>query len=292
MRGMTKYSGIALLSLTLMAGLTACGGSSKTAPDENVFISDQGKVLFESSLQYVEVVPRDVPGSNQHPANYSVEEIRDVLASMFVNQRVLLRQEQIPLFSPGELQTLSSTLSRGLSVANPNEDINFVLLGVHQGMLARERKTNSGRVFIDQAGRLNIIFGLVHEDYRETDQYTGQRIDRRVNPLRPGSRRSDSSPSTRVALDNGQSYFQDPDTGRERSDWLVIDIPTVLAAAAERRGSAQSGQVSPELLEDVARNKRDNQILRDDMANIKEILFELTDEIEQLRDQLRENATP
>jgi hypothetical protein len=292
MRGMTKYSGIALLSLTLMAGLTACGGSSKTAPDENIFISEQGKVLFESSLQYVEVVPRDVTGSNQHPANYSVEEIRDVLASMYVNQRVLLRQEQIPLFSPGELQTLSSTLSRGLSVATPNEDINFVLLGVHQGMLARERKTNSGRVFIDQSGRLNIIFGLIHEDYRETDQYTGQRIDRRVNPLRPGSRRNDSSPSTRVALDNGQSYYQDPNTGRERSDWLVIDIPTVLAAAAERRGSAQSGMVSPELLEDVARNKRDNQILRDDMANIKEILFELTDEIEQLREQLRENASP
>lgn len=274
----------------MIAGLSACGGgASKQSAEDDIFLEgQQGQVLFESSLQYVEIVPRDVTGSNQHPANYSVEQMRDVLSSLYITQRVLLREEQIPLFSPGELQTLSSTLSRGLSVAEPDEDINFVLLGVHQGMLARERKSNSGRVFLDQAGRLNIIFGLVQEDYRDTDQYTGQRIDRRVNPLKPGTRRTDSDPSNQVALDSGQAYYQDPDTGRERTDWLVIDIPTVLAAAAERRGEAAQGEVSPQLLEDVARNKRDNQILRDDMANIKEILFELTDEIEQLKQELQD----
>lgn len=67
----------------------------------------------------------------------------------------------------------------------------------------------------------------------------------------------------------------------------MIDIPTVLATARERAGDEVDGMVSPELREDIARNKRDNQILRSDMANIKEILFEMSAEIEALREQLK-----
>ena len=72
---------------------------------------------------------------------------------------------------------------------------------------------------------------------------------------------------------------------------MVIDIPTVLATAQERAGDANEGLITPELREDIARNKRDNQILRDDMANIKEILFEMSAEIEALREELKANPT-
>lgn len=290
MRGLVKYSGIVALSMTMMLGLSACGGGSNKADEPEVIVTDDGKILYESDLQYVKVVKRDKAGeANQHPYSISQEDLRTVLSSLYINQRVLLKEEQIPLYSPGELQILSSALSRGFSIAESGEDLTYVTLGVHQGALAKERRSNSGRVFIDGRGRLNIIFGLVHEDYRDKDQYTGQEIDRRVNPLRPGSRNTDSQPGRRIALDNGQSYYVDPETDEERSDWVVIDIPTVLATAQERAGDANEGLITPELREDIARNKRDNQILRDDMANIKEILFEMSAEIEALREELKAN---
>ncbi|AFJ03153.1 hypothetical protein Q7C_2013 [Methylophaga frappieri] len=288
MRGFVKYSGVIALGMTMLVGLSACGGSSNQADDLEVVVTDEGKILWETGLQYVKVVERDAPGeANQHPYAISQEEMRDVLNSMYVTQRVLLKETQIPLFSPGEVQTLSSTIARGLGMATTGEDVTFVTLGVHQGALARERNTNSGRVFIDSRGRLNIIFGLLQAEYRDKDQFTGQEIDRRVNPLRPGSRRVDANPATRLALDNGQAYYTDPETGEERNDWVVIDIPTVLATMQQRRGDSQTGTVTPALKEQIDRNTRDNQILREDMTNIKEILFEMSAEIEALREDLK-----
>lgn len=287
MQGIVKYSSIIALGMAMTVGLSACGNPfSKKSDDDDVVMSQSGPVLWESNLQYVRMVPRDQPGTNQHPLPISSDEMREVLSSLYVNQRVLLRTQQVPLFSPGELQILSTTLAQGLSRAQPNEDITFVTLGVHAGAIAAERKTNSGRVFVDENGRLNIIFGLVHQEYRDKDQYTGQEIDRRVNPLLPGNRRADSNPATQVALDNGQSYREID--GKERSDWLVIDIPTVLATAAERKGQ-DNGALTPEMREEIARTKRQTDNLTDDVANIKEILFEMSEQLEQLKQQMEEN---
>lgn len=292
MRGLVKYSGIVALSMTMMLGLSACGGGSNKADEPEVIVTDDAKILYETGLQYVKVVERDVPGvANQHPYQISQDDMRTVLSSLYVSDRVLFQDRQIPLFARGELQVLSSGLSRGLEIAEPGEDLTYVTIDMHPGAISRESKTNSGRVFIDSQGRLNIIFGLVQELYRERDPITRQEIDRRVNPLLPGTRKFDSEPTLQVALDNGQSYYTDPETGEERSDWLVIDIPTVLATAQERAGEANEGLITPELREDIARNKRDNQILRDDMANIKEILFEMSAEIEALREELKANPT-
>lgn len=287
MQGIVKYSSIIALSMAMTVGLSACGNpfSKKSSNDNEVVMSQSGPTLWESNLQYVRLVQRDQPGTNQHPLPINSDEMREILSSLYVNQRVLLRTQQVPLFSPGELQILSSTLAQGLSRAQPNEDITFVTLGVHAGAIAAERKTNSGRVFIDSNGRMNIIFGLVHQEYRDKDQITGQDIDRRVNPLLPGSRRSDSRPATQVVLDNGQSYYEAD--GSERSDWLVIDIPTVLATAAERKGQ-DTGALTPEMREEIARTKRQTDNLTDDVANIKEILFEMSEQLEQLKQQLEE----
>ena len=288
MRGLVKYSGIVALSMTMMLGLSACGGSSNKTEVPEVIVTDDAKILYETGLQYVKVIPRDVPGvANQHPFQIAEDDMRTVLSSLYVSDRVFFQDRQIPLFAPGELQILSSGLSRGLAIAEPGEDLTYVTIDMHPGAISRESKTNSGRVFIDSQGRLNIIFGLVQELYRERDPITRQEIDRRVNPLLPGTRKFDSEPALQVALDNGQSYYVDPETGEERTDWLVIDIPTVLATARERAGESAEGTLSPELREDLARNKRDSQILRDEMANIKEILFEMSAEMEALREELK-----
>lgn len=287
MRGVVKISGVIAASMAMMVGLSGCGNPfSKQPQTQAIEAAQSGPTLWESNLQYVRIVSQDAGAlPNQHPLPISQEEMRSILESMYVNQRILLRTSQVPLFSPGELSTLSSTLARGLNQAGPNEDVNFVILGLHQGALASERRTNSARVFVDDAGRLNFVFGLIHEEYREKDQLTGQTIDRRVNPLLPGSRNRDSGVNTTVAQDNGISFYQDPNTGRERTDWVVIDIPTVLATSQQRR-QGQHGDINPQLVEDIVRTKQETDNLRDDMSNVKEILFEMSDEIERLREEL------
>ncbi|HEC74133.1 MAG TPA: hypothetical protein ENI26_07145 [Methylophaga aminisulfidivorans] len=284
MRGFIKYSTAVAVVVALSLGLSGCGNPLKKSTE--VEVSAEGKTLYEAGLQYVEIVNRDIPGvANDHPFSISSDNMRTVLGSIYVTEKVLFNERQSPLFSPAELQILSNTLSTGLARAEPNEDINFVTLGVHQGTLAKERQSDSGRVFISN-GKLNIIFGLIHEEYSDKNKYTGQAIDRRVNPLLPGTRRVDSEPAVRVALDNGQSYYVDPETGKERTDWIVIDIPTVLAMAAERDASSQDGLVSPELKEDIARNKQETRNLREDMANIKEVLFDMSEKMDKLQKEL------
>ncbi|MBD3635378.1 MAG: hypothetical protein HUJ23_10795, partial [Methylophaga sp.] len=227
MRGILKYSATIATVVMLSLGLSGCGNPLKKDEPE---ITAEGKTVFEAGLQYVKIVERDVAGvANDHPFSISSANMRTVLESLYVTETVLFNERQAPLFSPFELQILSSGLSSGLARAETNEDVTFVTIGAHQGALAKEKQTNTGRVFYS-GGRLNIIFGKVREEYLDKDPYTGQEIDRRVNPLRPGTRRADSEPEIRVALDNGQSYYTDPETGEERTDWIVIDIPTVLAS--------------------------------------------------------------
>jgi hypothetical protein len=289
MRTIVKLSGIIAVSIALTAGLAGCGVLSRDKPetDAEILMGQNGQTLWESGLQYVKIVNRDLAGTpNEHPAAISSDELRSVLGALYVNERTGFTTSENPLFSASELQILSTALSSGLNQAKPNEDVNFVTIGSFKGLIAQERKTNSGRVFMS-GGRLNIVFGLIHEIYRDKDLATGQDIDRRVNPLLPGTRKSDANLATRVALDSGQSFYLDPKTGKERSDWLVIDIATVLAKAKERK-TGDDGTVSPELLQDVARNKQETSNLRQDVGNLKEILFDMSGEMDRLKQEVED----
>jgi len=288
MRRIVKFSSVALVSLVL----AGCGGGSMFTPDaapteEDILLGQDGRTLWETRLQYIKIVDRDKAGiANEHPDSISSEQLRTVLSSLYVSEKSLFGETQAPVFSPTELQVLSTAMPNGLSQAGSDEDITFVTIGSHKGGIAKERKTTTGRVFIS-GGRLNIIFGLVHEIYREKDPITNQPIDRRINPLLPGTRKFDSKPITRIALDEGQSQYLDPETGKERTDWVVIDIATVLAAA-KSRANENDGRVSPELLEDVARSKQDTGNLREDLGGMKEILFDMSAEIDRLKKEIED----
>jgi hypothetical protein len=291
MRQLVKYSGIIAIGLAVTTGLTACGGSlferDKAPTEADILLGQEGRTLWETGLQYAKIVDRDLAGiANEHPASISTDDMRTVLGALYVNERIGLKKQDNPVFSVGELQILSAALANGLSQAETNDDITFVSIGSHPTALAREAKTTSGRVFVS-GGRLNIIFGKLHETYKEKDPLTNQPIDRRVNPLLPGSRKSVSDIPTPVALDKGQSFYLDPETGRERTDWLIIDVATVLATAKER-SDADKGDISPELIEDIAKTKQETGNLTDDVSNMKEIMFDMSGEIERLKREIEE----
>jgi hypothetical protein len=287
MRRIVNLGSIIVASLVISIGLSGCGTLKRDKPqtDDEIIQGQEGRTLWEAGLQYVKIVDRDKGGiPNEHPDSITSEELRTVLSSLYVSNTILLREVQEPVFSPAELQVLSATIPNGLSQVGPEEDITFVSIGLHKGTIARERKTNTGRIFMS-GGRLNIVFGKIHELYRDKDPGTNQPIDRRQNPLLPGSRNFDSNPGVPIALDDGQAYYIDPETGEERSDWIVIDIKTVLAVAAER-GTGDDGRVSPELLEDVARSKQETGNLREDVGNLKGIIFDMSDEIDRLKKEI------
>jgi len=290
MRASIKLVSLIAVSLVFMNGLTACGflGAPKAETEEQILLGQNGQTMWESSLQYVKIVSVDIAGIvNSHPATISSENLRIVLDSLYVSDVIMLNTQENPLFTTAERQILSAAMSSGLNQAQPNQDVNFVSIGYHKSALAKERKSTTGRAFMTGDGQLNIIFKDVHKQFTDLDQYTGQKIDRRVNPLVPGSRKRVANPQSSIILDKGLSFYVDPDSGKERDDWLVIDIPAVLSAAKERKNNAGGdGTLSPALLEDIARSKQETKNLRHDISGMKEIMFDMSDEIESLKKQI------
>ncbi len=271
------------LSLILLLSIVLAGCSSPFK--RNVDPSVANRTLWEASdYQYVKVVNSDVPNpANSHPSGITEADMRTILSSLYVSERIALRRRENPIFSVGEQQVLSRALTQGLSLAQAGEDVNFVTIGSHPGALGNSRKTNTGRVFL-QNGKLNIIFGIMHEPYSKKDKATNQEIDRRANPLLPGVRATASSKLIgQVALDSGQAFYLDPQTGNERRDWLVIDVATVLATARGKEREAIDGAISPEMREAIAHNSQTVRNLKQDIGNLKELLFDLQAEMDALK---------
>jgi hypothetical protein len=255
----------------------ACSGGLITQKrvDNN---EEEVRVLWEAGEQYVHLSSNDEAINNQHPTVITAEEIRTVLESLFVPERRLIRKKLNPIFSSAEIQVLSTALAQGLALAQPNQDITFVTIGLHPGTFAKVRKANTGRVFFKD-GKLQIIFGMIHHEVRDQDRQTGEQIDRRLHPFVVGSRLFETKLSSTVALENGQAFYLDPESGEEREDWLVLDIPTIVAKANH---NASDEQISPDLLEDITRSKQESQNLKEDLTNIKEVVFELKERLLEL----------
>ncbi|ADJ27025.1 hypothetical protein [Nitrosococcus watsonii] len=261
--------------------LVACGGNSVIK--EKAGRNEEGQILWQAGEQYVRLSPSDGAVGNQHPAAVTPEEMRVVLESLFVPERRFIRKKLNPVFSPGEIQVLSSALSQGLALAGPNQDVTFVTIGIQQGTFAKVRKANTGRVFF-RDGKLNIIFGMLHDEVRDQDRQTGEEIDRRLHPFVIGSRLFETKLSDVIALGEGKAFYLDPESGEEREDWLVLDIPTLVAnAKADPNTPPGKQQVDSPLAEDIERSKQETQSLKEDLAKVKEVLFELKEELLELQ---------
>jgi hypothetical protein len=263
--------------LLLVLCLVACGSDRVTR--ERVDSSEEARVLWEAGEQYVRLSSSDRIVDNQHPAAIAAEDMRTVLESLLVPERHFISKKLYPVFSPAEIQVLSSALTQGLALAQPNQDITFMTIGTQQGIFAKVRNANTGRVFFKD-GKLQIIFGMIHKEVRDQDLQTGEQIDRRLHPFVVGSRLFETELSSIVALENGQAFYLDPESGKEREDWLVLDIPTIVNKADH---NASDEQINPSLLEDITRSKQETQNLKKDLANIKEVVFELKERLLELQ---------
>ena len=217
-----SFGGVAERLLLVAVCLAGCLAGYVTVT-AGIAEAGQGRTIWKSREQFVDVVPREREGSgsavNEHPASVYPLELRRFLSSVALSRE----GDETPLFSEAELKVLESAGVKGLRQAGPDEDVTFAVFGYHtalQGFL-KETKVTTGRMFY-QDGKLNLILGIVQREVMDNE-------DRRLNPFVPGSRLKQADLAGRITAAAGTT---------KRSDWLVFspysDAPPVVEGAQSR----------------------------------------------------------
>jgi len=204
------------------------------------------KTVWELRDQFVKIERQDAPAggsapANAHPADVSVDRLRNILQSIQVRFRD--EDKAVQLFNEEEINILSEKIHGGLLSAGPDEDVTFAVIGHYVALLGifKEPMVTTGRVFC-QDGEFNIIFGDVHRSVKENE-------DRRLHPFLPGSRGAAPTSDWRVSTKAGGETAL-----AKRPDWLIFPIagptaPAVVPAPRRETGGTGTGMppaVSPE----------------------------------------------
>ena len=204
-----------------------------------------GKVLWHSRDQFVAIERQDDAGektpANDHPAQLSAEQLRSMLASPQIADGSA--KGPLPVFNEPEREVLVEFIREGLNLAGPGEDVTFAVTGQFRTLLGlvSESKVTTGRVYF-QGGELNIIFGMVHRDFRENE-------DRRLAPFVPGSRNRPAELAGKItSLPGGHPFTM------KRADWLAFSpagqgrapaLPEKAAKPPQEQGSPPQTDTQP-----------------------------------------------
>ncbi|HOP40913.1 MAG TPA: hypothetical protein PLI53_07710 [Geobacteraceae bacterium] len=254
-----------------------CFGTAGCSTVKSILTSDkEAKLLFKSRDQYVRIVKQDkVKGMkvqpNEQPVSLDADIIRNALSSL----EIMMPRENksVPVFNKPELENLEKYLSRGLAEAGPEEDVIFAVIGDYRAVygLAKVPKYTSGRVFYAQ-GKLNIIFGKIQEDYKSYNLYAP--VDRRLDPLLPGSRSVPAKHVWRLLGQPDQEFYQGPDG--QRTDWVVLDLASMEARATmgEKAASQAAGMQGGQTYYGEQKSIEERLMILNDLKNKKMITEE------------------
>jgi hypothetical protein len=190
--------------------------------------------LWSSGEQFVQIERQDrqtgIPvRPNDHISEISVDRLHAALASIAILPNG--KGNVVPLFNEDELKTLGEYIPVGLALSGPDDDVTFAVIGHYVEALGflKKREVTTGRVFY-QDGQINIIFGDIHRELKET---MGVPEDRRLNPFQPGSRaRSVGKLEGVLVPKEGGEIF-----AGIRNDWIAFPLK-----APETTGAAMAPQ--------------------------------------------------
>jgi hypothetical protein len=227
----------------LLAGCASERGGAPTAGGQGVRSpSGRGAVVsaddrsgpvvstvYQGQYAYVRIERAEPPagGPNDHPASLAPADVRAALAALEVERRGSGRR---PVFTKGELDELAAPLAAALAAAGPEEDVTFAVTARRAPLVPQTVTT--GRLFYG-GGRLNVIFGLVREEFEGEFLATGH-----LRPFTPGSRARPVERGFRV-LPGGASGAT-----AEREDWIALALAGDRAATAP--GTAPSSEAPPD----------------------------------------------
>lgn len=254
-------AGIAATTLTAAMCLTlsACASSDTEKTDKLIYATgrpvykagepDEDKVVAviwdQGEYGFVHVERAETLASpNDHPVRLKPEEIEAVLEELEVRQG---KGKGKPVFEEHDLDTFSERIVEALAQAGPAEDVTFAIASRGRFALFSPRLVNTGRMFYKD-GRLNVIFGLVQENFDSQLRATGI-----LRPFTAGSRSGRVQQGWSIEPGASSRYA---DAGRQ--DWIQTRIQTDVAArgatpadaSVTHLGGASPGgtpQVSPPL---------------------------------------------
>jgi hypothetical protein len=206
-----------VLALVCAAGLPA----ATEAPRNNV-------VVWSEQDQWVRIERQDDAAArpNDHPAALDSAAVANALRALRVRPAESAGGAQLesPAFAHEELAQLAPQIAAGLSRAGPRQDVTFSTIGSHAlspGSVMKDPNVNAGRVFYAD-GKLNVIFGELHANYRKKNVY-GQR-NQDFEARRQGSRAKAGQQKWALAAGPGVETV--------RTDWVTIDPNAVGSASA------------------------------------------------------------
>jgi hypothetical protein len=239
-RSTLRFSCCLVMALLLTSVVTGCTTMSSYIPfmgkkkQQETFV----KNLWSSGDQFVAIEKQDrqqgvAVRPNQHITEISVERVRAMLESMEL--RPTGKDKNMPLFNEDEIKILSEYIPVGLALSGPDEDVTFAVIGHYVEAMGglKKREVSTGRVFY-QDGRINIIFGDIHRELKET---MGVKEDRRLNPFLPGSRAGSVGYQDGSVLPKpGGEVF-----AKNRQDWVAFQM-----TSSEGQALAQADQQTEE----------------------------------------------
>jgi hypothetical protein len=229
------FRGSRLMFVTSRLGLFLALAGGILAPLTPVS-SAATRELWSLGDQYVRLVPQDPPSTgnidpNDHPITIAEDELGRALSRLEILGSVSLTwfsdstAKTTPVFSVAEIEQLVPQIVRALTIARPDEDMVFAVVGMHPGTVTKERQAIAGRVFY-HAGKLNVIFGDLHRPLAHSGgqdvRGLNPEVDRRLQPFEPGLRSRSRSDVRRIANSAGVSVSGSNDW--PRPDWLVLDL--------------------------------------------------------------------
>lgn len=247
---------------------------------KNLFGGDEDNiVVWQAQGQYVKIVEQDWDRDhtraprNSHPANIDPSQISIVLASIraWPPEGSPESDPSVGLFTQDEIRSLSSRLSEALSKAGPKQDVVFAVTDVHQGFSGNGRRATGARMFMYD-GKLNIIFGDV---LRPADSGSDD-ISHYEKPRRAGKRMESLGRDNIVYAGAGMSYYRVFE--RPRLDWIMMDVPAVVAAyrgpelIAPAAASAAPVTAATTVKAVIPKNNslsQENRRLREELAHLR-----------------------
>ena len=242
--------------------------------------------IWSRTDEFVRLEPQDDPGAppNDHPVQLEARNVGTMLSALQAGFED--EDDPVPVFSREEVAVLGRAIAEGLARAEPGQDVTFSTIGSHKtGHLLGRQMVNTGRVFY-RDGKLNVVFGEVHGEYRKKNVY-GQRSED-FRPRRAASRTTPPDAEWRLEETAGAERYAAG--GQERPDWVLLapDAATAMTQApaagkataareqpapAAARRPAQQARSAEERLADL-KKLRDDDLIPEEVygAKVQEIL--------------------
>ncbi len=240
------------------------------------------RYIWKLQEQHVALSPSTddkTPGmaKNQHPVVLDVGEVRDALSALelWVEGGFFRNEEAVPVLSTGQVSTMVRYVVEALAQAEPDEDAVFNIRGYGNVALdiVKERYWTAGRIFYAE-DKLNVIIGSyqVKKDrgIRQAEGAAG--ILNNYADLRfdHGDRDNAAKMPGRIVTTPGVTL--NAERGRERPDWVRIDIPAAVAAYRDSLIPEEEKKREAKIKREASRLTLERRQMREEMARLRKEL--------------------